>query len=108
MASIGRKQGRGADAIIADCQALLGPERTAIRQAQIDALPRVDWRGPQGTRPARTLYTLRCHGTSGRGAHDTNVPLVLLWSLIEIRRYLCPYHTGDAWSNTWDMAGRDR
>lgn len=58
------------------------------RQAEIDTLPRVLWRG-------RVLYTLRCHGTSGKGPHDTNVPEALLWALIDLRAFRCPYHAND-------------
>ena len=56
-----------------------------IRSAEIAALPRVVWRG-------RTLYTLRCNGTTGKGPHDVNVPERLLWNLIELRAFVCPYH----------------
>ena len=58
------------------------------RQAEIDALPTVEWRG-------RTLYTITCHGQRGKGHHQVNVPESLLWQLISIRRYVCPYHHPD-------------
>ena len=58
------------------------------RQSEIDALPSVEWKG-------KPLRTLRCHGTSGRGPHDCNVPEGLLWSLMDLGRWLCPYHVND-------------
>jgi hypothetical protein len=90
MSHVGRKHGRGADEIIAEAKAELGPARVAVRQAQIDTLPTVVWKG-------RTLYTLRCRGTSGRGEHDVNVPLATLWHLLSLTRFYCVYHAGDAW-----------
>ncbi len=66
-----------------------GDGEAAVRQALIDALPKVEWHG-------RTLYTLRCGGTSGKGPHAVHVPLAQLWALIDPRRYRCPYHVGDA------------
>lgn len=89
MTTVGRKHGRGADNIIAEAKRELGPRRTAQRQAEIDALPVVSWKG-------RTLYTLRCRGWSGRGPHDVNVPIMLLWHLLSLRHYYCPYHKEDA------------
>ena len=65
-----------------------GLEAVAQRQAEIDALPTVEWKG-------KTLRTLRCNGTSGKGPHDTNVPEDLLWALIDFRIYRCPYHCND-------------
>lgn len=90
MSHVGRKHGRGADAVIADCQAELGPVRTTRRQTEIEALPTVLWKG-------RMLYTLRCCGTSGKGPHDVHVPLAMVWSLIRLDPFYCVYHVGDAW-----------
>lgn len=89
MSHVGRKDGQGADGLIADAKLELGPERAAKRQAEIDALPVVNWKG-------RMLYTLRCHGTSGKGPHDVNVPLAMVWHLISLKRFYCVYHAGDA------------
>jgi hypothetical protein len=89
MTQVGRKHGRGAEAIIAEAKHYLGPERTAQRERDIAALPTVPWKG-------RTLYTLRCQGISGKGPHDVNVPLALVWHLVDLRRFFCPYHAGDA------------
>lgn len=58
------------------------------RQRAIRALPQVVWKG-------RILYTLRCHGTSGKGPHDTNVPESLLWALLDFRAFRCPFHVND-------------
>lgn len=90
MSHVGRKHGRGADEIIAAARAFLGPERTARREAEIASLSSVEWKG-------RTLYTLRCRGISGRGDHDVNVPLALVWHLLDLQRFFCVYHAGDAW-----------
>lgn len=66
-----------------------GAEAAIARQAQINQLPRVEWKG-------KPLFTLRCNGTSGKGPHNCNVPEGLLWSLISLNRFLCPYHVNDA------------
>ena len=55
------------------------------RETAIAALSVVEWRG-------RTMYTIRCTGTTGRGPHTVHVPAGLLWSLIDVRAYRCPYH----------------
>jgi len=98
MTCVGRKPGRGSIEVIADCQWMLGPDRTARRIWEIAALPVVTWKG-------RTLRTLRCHGTSGKGPHNVNVPEALLWSLIAIDHWCCPYHAADAgWEPTQGRA----
>jgi hypothetical protein len=88
VSSVGRKHGRGADDVIADARAWLGPIRAAARAAEIATLPVVVWKG-------RTLYTLQCQGISGKGPHAVNVPLALVWHLIDLQRFFCPYHAGD-------------
>lgn len=90
MTAVGRKHGASADRLIADAQRFLGAACTARRAAEIAALPTIDWKG-------RTLYTLRCQGTSGKGPHAVNVPLAVVWHLIDLRRFFCVYHAGDAW-----------
>lgn len=67
---------------------LAGPEATARRQAYIDRLPVVEWKG-------KRLVTLRCNGRSGKGPHDQNVPEALIWSLMDPDRWLCPFHHHD-------------
>lgn len=69
--------------------AFRGPEDEARRAAEIEALPVVEWKG-------RTLRTLRCHGTTGKGPHDVNVPESLLWSLIGLDGFCCVYHPREA------------
>ena len=67
---------------------MCGPVSTLIRESEIASLPRVEWKGKQ-------LRTIRCHGTSGNGPHDCNVPEGLLWSLMTLKEFLCVYHAGD-------------
>ena len=69
---------------------MMGRDWFARRAAEVAALPERQWKG-------RTLRTIRCCGVSGRGPHDVHAPLALLWQLISLTDYLCPYHTGDAW-----------
>jgi hypothetical protein len=64
---------------------LCGPAQALIRSVQIEHLPAVEWKG-------RTLRTLRCEGSTGKGPHDVHVPESLLWSLISLTHYHCPYH----------------
>lgn len=64
---------------------VMGEGRVAHRQAEIDALPTVVWKG-------KTLHTIRCHGDFGKGPHDMNVPESLLWNLIWLPSYRCVYH----------------
>jgi hypothetical protein len=91
MSHVGRKAGPAVARATAACKAELGPVGTARRQAEIDRLPVVVWKG-------RTLYTLRCVGTSGKGPHDVNVPEGLCWALIGLDHFRCVYHAGDAWA----------
>ena len=89
MSHVGRKHGPSADRIIAEAQRFLGPVEAERRAQQIAALPQVQWKG-------RTLYTLRCRGTSGKGPHDVNLPLAHVWHLIDLGHFYCVYHAGDA------------
>lgn len=97
MTHVGRKHGHGADELIADCQAMMTPAAVEKRHAEIAALPTVQWKG-------RTLYTLRCHGWTGNGPHDVNVPLVLIWSLIALDQFYCMYHAADALHRPEDVS----
>jgi hypothetical protein len=62
-----------------------GPARAFLRSVAIEKLPAVEWKG-------RMLRTIRCQGDFGNGPHDVNVPESLLWSLISLERFTCPYH----------------
>lgn len=75
------------DAVLARTIAALWPDvdERQQRAAQIATLPAVEWKG-------RTLFTIRCHGDFGRGPHNLNVPESLLWSLMNLNWFLCPYH----------------
>jgi hypothetical protein len=75
-----------------NARVLMGRAWYLKREAEIAALPRVMWKGVQ-------LYTIRCDARSGRGPHLLNVPPSLLWQLVSIPDYLCPYHAGDAWAS---------
>lgn len=67
----------------------LGPQPWRLtplgRHAAIAALPTVEWKG-------RKLRTIRCNGETGKGPHNVNVPESLLWALIDIGSYRCPFH----------------
>ena len=62
-----------------------GEDAKCKREMEIEALPVVVWRG-------KRLRTIRCTGITGRGPHDCNVPEAMLWSLIDFRRFRCPFH----------------
>ena len=85
MSGVGRKDGKGAAEQIVWCRDVLGPTLAAEREAEIAALPIVVWKG-------RTLKTIRCCGTTGKGPHDYNVPESTLWSLISLKEFHCVYH----------------
>jgi hypothetical protein len=74
----------------------LGPWEWAKRDTEIEALPIVEWKG-------RRLRTIRCHGTSGKGPHNLNVDEALPWALMDINRFLCPFHANDCWDAARDM-----
>lgn len=61
------------------------PGEEQQRAAEIAALPTKDWKGSP-------VYQLRCAGDFGRGPHDVWLPAYVLWSLIDLRHYRCPYH----------------
>lgn len=64
---------------------LCGLEAYDRRAAAIAALPQISYRG-------HVLHTIQCRGGFGRGAHALNVPERLLWALIDLRQFTCPYH----------------
>lgn len=65
-----------------------GEDAARQRDAEIAALPMVEWKG-------KTLYTIRCRGTSGKGPHLVHLPPGHLYALIDLRWHLCPYHVND-------------
>ena len=77
---------------MANFRVIRGAEQTRRRKAEIAALPLVMWKGA-------ALRTITCRGTGmfddvprGRGPHQVNVPESLLWSLMQLDRYHCPFH----------------
>lgn len=68
---------------------LRGEVSADIRQCEIDALPAKDWKG-------RRVHQIRCRadisGHAGKGPHDVWVPTALLWALVDLRTFRCPYH----------------
>lgn len=69
--------------VAAFCEFRAGEE--SERAAEIAALPSKDWKG-------LTVYQMRCDGDYGRGPHEVWLPEYLLWGLIDLRRYRCPFH----------------
>lgn len=67
--------------------AVYGIEAATERQRQIEALPLITWKG-------KALRTIHCCGDYGKGPHAQHVPEHLLWSLIDVRYWLCPFHRG--------------
>ena len=58
------------------------------RQTEIAALESKDWKG-------KKVYKIRCHGTRGKGPHDVWYGEMMLWWLISLRDFVCPFHIGD-------------
>jgi hypothetical protein len=63
---------------------MYGEAAAGLRQMEINNLPAVEWKG-------RTLRTLYCAAPFGR-PHDLNVPEFVLWSLLDLRLFVCPWH----------------
>jgi hypothetical protein len=80
---------RWEDRILRDAMAFFrevrGDDEYARREAEIAAAPVVEWKG-------KTLRTLRCNGTTGKGPHDVHLAESRLWCLIDLRSYRCAYH----------------
>lgn len=55
------------------------------RAAEIARLPSKIWRGV-------AVYELTCPGPYGKGPHTQYVPERVLWALISLDYFLCPYH----------------
>ena len=66
-------------------QELLGEAATRRRAIDIAMLPKVEFKG-------RELSTIECEGPFGAGAHKVNVPDTLLWNLMDLRHFRCPFH----------------
>lgn len=62
-----------------------GADAVAGRAAEITALPSKEWNGA-------TVFEVECEGPFGRGPHRQFVPEYVLWSLINVRHLICPYH----------------
>lgn len=61
------------------------PGEEEQRRAEIAARPSKIWNGVR-------VYLARCDGDFGRGPHEVWIPEYILWSLIDVTRYRCPYH----------------
>lgn len=59
-----------------------------VRHTTAGSLPLVTWKG-------KSLRTLRCNGTSGKGPHSQNVTEGQLWALIDLRHWRCAFHPAD-------------
>ena len=55
------------------------------RGKAIAARPSKCWHGIR-------VYSISCHATYGKGPHIYFVPAGLLWSLITLEAFRCPYH----------------
>lgn len=55
------------------------------RRKEIAALERKYWNGIE-------VFRVRCDGDYGRGPHDQWIPEYILWALIDVTRYRCPFH----------------
>lgn len=50
------------------------------------------WRGRAGDKPARRVFRVRCLAGFGCGPHDRWEPEQVLWTLLSLDNYRCPYH----------------
>lgn len=64
---------------------LRGPSEVPVRAAEIAARPSKIWNGVP-------VFELYCEGPFGRGPHVQWVPEYVLWGLISLEHFLCPYH----------------
>jgi hypothetical protein len=62
-----------------------GAAAVPTRAREIARLPAKSWRGVR-------VYAMTCEGPFGRGPHVQFVPEYVLWSLISLRHFFCPYH----------------
>ena len=66
-------------------EAEYGREARQLRERQIAELPAAEWRG-------QPLRTVACDGDYGRGPHQQNIPEYILWTLLDVKVYRCPFH----------------
>ena len=57
----------------------------ARRAREIAALPSKLWKG-------KTVFLVTCRGDYGKGNHEVWIPERILWLLVSIDVYRCPYH----------------
>ena len=63
-----------------------GMKRTVQRAHEIAALESKRWRGVR-------VYRIQCDGPFGNGPHVMYVPAGMLWSLISLDGWRCPFHS---------------
>ena len=66
-------------------RAALGLADESRRAREIAALPSKLWKG-------HLVYRIDCRGDFGKGPHEMWVPEGVLWSLIALDVFRCPYH----------------
>lgn len=79
---------RYADRSLARTIAAFREYRPGEEEERRAAIARVESKLWAGVR----VYRVRCDGDFGRGPHDHWVPEYILWSLIDVTRYRCPFH----------------
>jgi hypothetical protein len=62
-----------------------GESEVATRAAAIAGIPSKDWNGV-------TVFEVTCEGPYGKGPHAQFIPEYVLWSLIDVGHFVCPYH----------------
>lgn len=73
------------DRMIEQAREWKGDAWVVRRAIEIAQLPVKDWRG-------RAVFRIMCEGPFGRGPHENWVPEHLLWNLLDLGHYCCPYH----------------
>ena len=71
-------------------RATRGIDGTVRRAHEIATRHTKLWRG-------RRVWPIQCTGTSGKGPHQMHVEAAVLWSLIDLETFRCPYHAHDPW-----------
>ena len=70
----------------AEYRACRGLASAVLRARQILALPTKVWKGTR-------VYAVQCQADFGKGPHVLYIPAGTLWSLIDLQRFRCPYHS---------------